>query len=298
MSHFVMTVGVSGSGKSSICKEIVEKYPEYLWLSSDDIRGSVFNDVNDQAHNNQVFDIMQQRTKQALTSNRSVLYDATNLSEKYRLAILSIVKKCGARAICLIMATPIEVCIERDAHRDRSVGKDVIWKQVTRFQCPQYYEGWDEINIISDHCIKGDILEYFLPMVGKNQNNPHHRFDLGTHCYNVFKRAVADDLPHYAIRAALFHDIGKLFTESVDDSGISHYLNHANVSTYFAMTHEGIFRYAVPDEVLNGLFVINNHMKIRDVLRNESTIKKYQQRWGQDKFDLMVKFMRGDDEEH
>ena len=126
MSHFVMTVGVSGSGKSSTCKEITEKYPEYLWLSSDDIRGSVFNDVNDQTHNSQVFDIMHQRTKQALTSNRSVLYDATNLSEKYRLAILSIVKKCGARAICLLMATPIEVCIERDGHRDRSVGKDVI----------------------------------------------------------------------------------------------------------------------------------------------------------------------------
>lgn len=296
MNHFIMTVGISGSGKSTFC----ENYglSDMVWISSDNIRKTVFNNEEDQTHNREVFEIMKQKTQEALSSEKSVLYDATNLTEKYRYTILDSIKKYSVNKACIVFATPVEICIERDAHRNRSVGKDVIWNQVKRFQCPQYYEGWDEINILSDHSIKSDTVEYFLPMVGKNQNNPHHKFDLGTHCYNVFKNAIANNLPQYAVRAALFHDIGKLFTESVDDIGISHYLGHENVSAYYAMTHEGIFRYAVPDEVLNGLFVINNHMKIRNILTSEKAIKKYQKRWGKDKLDLMTKFMECDNEGH
>ena len=58
---------------------------------------------------------------------------------------------------------------------------------------------------------------------GFNQNNPWHIYDVYNHILHVVDY-VPNDL-NLRI-AALFHDIGKPFTYSVDEKGIGHFKNH------------------------------------------------------------------------
>lgn len=77
-----------------------------------------------------------------------------------------------------------------------------------------------------------DVLETipeFKQMKGFNQQNPHHVHDLLYH--TVFTvEGINKDKPIYLKLSALFHDYGKLFTQTVDNSGIAHYFGHPKVS--------------------------------------------------------------------
>lgn len=62
------------------------------------------------------------------------------------------------------------------------------------------------------------------PMIGFDQRSPHHGYDLFTHTAHV-TAAVPGDL---TLRwAALLHDIGKVPTFTVDETGRGHFVGHA-----------------------------------------------------------------------
>lgn len=61
------------------------------------------------------------------------------------------------------------------------------------------------------------------PMVGFDQKNPHHAYDIYTHTAFVVQQ-VPEDL---SLRwAALLHDVGKVPTFSVDEEGCGHFYGH------------------------------------------------------------------------
>ena len=62
---------------------------------------------------------------------------------------------------------------------------------------------------------------------GFNQNNPWHIYDVYEHILKV-----VDGVPNnFVVRlAALFHDIGKPFSYTVDDEGTGHFYGHWNKS--------------------------------------------------------------------
>ena len=79
MREFYLMVGLAGSGKSTIAKEIeysirmsYPKYDEYgradkvVLISSDDIRAEILGDVNDQSQNDKVFSHVHKLIKQAV----------------------------------------------------------------------------------------------------------------------------------------------------------------------------------------------------------------------------------------
>ena len=61
---FIMLVGLSASGKSSIAKQLENK--GYIIHSSDKIREEILGDYTDQTQNNKVFAEMHKRTKNSL----------------------------------------------------------------------------------------------------------------------------------------------------------------------------------------------------------------------------------------
>ena len=90
-------------------------------------------------------------------------------------------------------------------------------------------------RILEYDCLRNnvhDILEVipeFKEMENFNQQNPHHVHDLLYH--TVFTvEGINKDKPIYLKLSALFHDYGKLFTQTVDNSGIAHYFGHPKVS--------------------------------------------------------------------
>ncbi|OPJ57476.1 CCA tRNA nucleotidyltransferase [Clostridium oryzae] len=67
------------------------------------------------------------------------------------------------------------------------------------------------------------IIPEILPMVGFNQKNPHHTMDVYTHTMTVLDNTEAD----LSLRlSALFHDIGKPSTFSIDKKNIGHFYGH------------------------------------------------------------------------
>ena len=73
----------------------------------------------------------------------------------------------------------------------------------------------------------GVILPELLPCVGFDQKNPHHDLDVSGHTLLTLKNCERND--KILRLAALFHDIGKPDTFTLDENGIGHFPDHARV---------------------------------------------------------------------
>lgn len=75
------------------------------------------------------------------------------------------------------------------------------------------------------------VLPELAPMVGCQQQNPHHRFDVWEHSV----RAVGQVPTEGALRwAMLLHDSGKPACKTVDEQGVGHFYGHPKVSREIA----------------------------------------------------------------
>lgn len=70
-----------------------------------------------------------------------------------------------------------------------------------------------------------------LEMVGFDQRNRHHCYDVWEHTLHALKEAEGDPALRYA---ALLHDIGKPPTFTLDENGVGHFYGHASASCHLA----------------------------------------------------------------
>ncbi|MCP1225576.1 NUDIX domain-containing protein [Sebaldella sp. S0638] len=147
--------------------------------------------------------------------------------------------------------------------------------------------------LLSDYVDKGlflmkelEILEIILPEIEMlyefNQNNPHHHKDVFEHTVSVVKNTKKDLLTRIT---ALFHDVGKPNTHSIDKNGISHYYGHENNSADIAAS--ALRRLKFPNDFMRDVDVlIRNHMLIFEK-PNAKTIKKFICKVGIENLDKM-----------
>ena len=155
---FFMLTGLPASGKSYLARQYMEKKnreyqdagleKQVVWISSDSIREELFGSEEVQGDNNKVFGMMKKRTDAALSAGHDVIYDACNVSEKRRRTFLNGLKRFSCQKICLVIATPFSVCMERNAARERKVPAEVITRMYRSWQTQAYFEGWDRIEIL------------------------------------------------------------------------------------------------------------------------------------------------------
>lgn len=234
----ILLVGIPGSGKTTYAKNYIEQNYNTIHLSSDATRKELYGDENIQGNPGDVFSLMQKRAIESLDNGCNVLYDATNMTRKDRAGIIGVCPKF-AKIECHIIWAPIEVCIERDSKRERTVGKEVIDKMLKRFQAVYYDEGIDEIKIITPEMWNADDYtdSIFLAM-NVPHDNPHHTLNIGDHCLEAYKYLTGLGVKDYDLRgAALFHDVGKPYVKAFVDSkgnpcGVAHYYQHQSVGAY------------------------------------------------------------------
>ena len=205
----------------------------------------------------EVFAIMHGRAVNGLNFGYNIIYDATNMTRKDRASIISICPKF-VKIECHIIWAPIETCIERDATRERTVGKAVIDKMLKRFQAPYYDEGIDEIIIKRNHV--SDPTDYDNCIYNAMEiphDNPHHTLNIMDHCRAAFNY-IHDRTKDIDIRnAALIHDIGKPYVKAfVDNKGndcdIAHYYQHQCVGAWMS--------YGLDDTTPFAAWLISTHM--------------------------------------
>ena len=247
MAKLIMMCGVSGSGKSTIAMRYAVKQSAIIF-SSDSIRGEIYGDENCQKNPGRVFDILHQRITKALSEGFDVVYDATNLSCKRRMNFLKSIAHIDCRKICVVVVATPEDIEERMKSRDRKVPMEVVHKQLCQFQCPNYYEGWDSVQVEYTSKPEDCAVSYrkLWSECDIPHDNPHHSLSVMEHMNKAAD--VAEDLAWKVDGLSLvherwvarIHDIGKARTKSFTDrdgnlSEIAHYIGHQNYGAYYSL---------------------------------------------------------------
>lgn len=241
-TKLILLVGIPGSGKTTYAQKYIKEHPNTVHFSSDAIRKELYGDERIQGDANQVFHCMGQSALKALNNGQNVVYDSTSMTRKDRASIISACPKF-VRIEAHIIWQPIETCIERDATRERSVGKDVIDKMLKRFQAPFYDEGFDEIRIVRpEGFATSDYTWNMLDCMKIPHDNPHHKLNIYDHCVSATEYLKHDNRTKTNIDmqiAALLHDVGKPYTKefkntSGEPSETAHFYQHHCVGSYIS----------------------------------------------------------------
>lgn len=246
MNKLIMMVGLPASGKSQQAKLIKETLNgETVIHASDELRKELFGDTNDNTQNDKLFQELHNRIKVDLKAGKNVIYDATNIHYKRRMAFLQEIRKIPCEKIAVLMATIYEDCLAQNQTRERQVPEHAIKRMYKNFYIPQYYEGWDNIQIVWAKDYKLSNIDLINKLSQIEQDNLHHTMTIGNHCVacaeyllDSSKRFKTNSFNMYY--AGLFHDAGKAFTKEFKDAKgeptkEAHFYQHHLVSAYDAM---------------------------------------------------------------
>lgn len=248
MHELIMLVGLPGCGKTTWAKNY-QKDKDVAIFSSDDIREELKLGYTPQDHE-KVFSTLNKRLKECL-KNKDCIYDATNLNYKHRMNFLKQLD-VDVKKTCYVFACPVASCKRRNKQRDAVVPEEAYPRMLKSFYVPAYFEGWDEINVVS---FPEDDVDRHLDLSMADtfdQKNPHHSLTLGQHMMMTAKSVGEQSLLY---NAAYWHDIGKLYTQTIVD-GVAHYYNHENVGAYVYLSYLSPNYYG-----LHTAFLINWHMR-------------------------------------
>lgn len=239
-----MTIGISGSGKTTWCAQNAKS--DDIVLDSDNVRLALYGDAECQDNPGKVFDVMRRNTIEGLRANHNIFYCATNLSMKKRIAFIKEMKKLfpDVEIIAVVFAILPKICKERNGTRERVVPNEVIDRQVRQFQIPVENEGWSDIIVVRNPETNPFEWKYQtwteMEEFG-DQKNKHHSLPLYLHCVRCYEKMLKfGDKQVDRLTAALWHDCGKLYTQTYwekDDD--AHYPNHAEVGSYYFLAGTG-----------------------------------------------------------
>lgn len=286
-TELIMLVGIPACGKSTLSMEYESK--GYNILSSDKIRielagtEDIFNREQSFINelNGRVFEYIKKQAYECLKSGVSVVLDATNLGRKKRKTIASYLRRTGCKRKCILFITPREVCFERNSKRDgiARVPDKSMNKMLSNFECPYYWEGWDEIvPVIYNE-------PYRFPMeetVGFEQDTPHHALTLSEHMKKAEEYAKEHSFPEYIVKILRYHDIGKIYVKSYENikgekTKFACYSGHENYSAYLYLTEMCCGKELSKEEfdkILYETNLINCHMRPHKIWRDSPGAKE------------------------
>jgi predicted kinase len=140
----VLAIGLPGSGKTT-------------WfgrrgitpLSSDLLRNILFDDVEEQRYQGLVFSTLRSLLRARLIARMPANYvDATNLSIHERRQWIKMAKSFGYEVQAVFFDVPLDVCLERNRKRDRSVSEDIMRKMAEKLKPPVFEEGFEKITVV------------------------------------------------------------------------------------------------------------------------------------------------------
>lgn len=148
----VLAIGLPGSGKSTWFKR-----RGAVPLSSDVIRSMLFDDVTEQRFQDLVFSTLRSLLRARLVARMPLNYvDATNLSPHDRRGWIKMAHDFGYEVQAVFFDVPTEVCMERNARRNRVVPEDAMQRMADKLRPPKFEEGFSKITVVRVKRAAGD----------------------------------------------------------------------------------------------------------------------------------------------
>ncbi len=142
--YVVLAIGLPGSGKTTWFKR-----RGVTPLSSDMLRSILFDDITEQRYQGLVFSTLRSLLRARLIAKMPWNYvDATNLSPHERRQWIKMAKSFGYDVQAVFFDVPLEICMERNNKRERTVSDDTMKKMAERLRPPNFKEGFSKIVVV------------------------------------------------------------------------------------------------------------------------------------------------------
>lgn len=285
----IVPIGLQGSGKSSWCSN--NTIDSNYIFSSDKLRKKYPN-----YDNQEIFKTLYENINKAISDNSNATFflDATNINLKNRSSFFNQVDLEDVEVEAKIFNLPFYKCLKNNERRQdydpkSYVPVEAISRYRKNFQMPIYKEGFDSISFAYPYPFEGILRSEILKLMVKDQKNPHHNQNILEHCLFVKEKCLFDSELSCVSdidEIALFHDFGKVLTQTFDDNGVAHYYHHANVGAWELGAKGVLLPWKNKVFILQ---VINYHMQIFD-LKSSKSQKRWKERLGEDLFSILKKF--------
>ncbi len=140
----ILAIGLPGSGKTTWFKR-----RGVTPLSSDMLRNILFDDITEQRYQGLVFSTLRSLLRARLIARMPWNYvDATNLGPHERRQWIKMAKSFGYEVHAVFFDVPLEVCLERNRRRERSVKEDLVQRMAAKLKSPTFEEGFAKITVV------------------------------------------------------------------------------------------------------------------------------------------------------
>jgi predicted kinase len=153
MSKNVLIVlgGLPASGKSTYAEMLREINPTFQRVCPDLIRKAFYGDESIQGDGKRVFNTAFHDLKEYGSVGANVIFDATNINADRRKKFVKEMRGYFDIIIFKWFDTPLDICKDRNAKRDRVVPEEVLKRMWFNFEEPTMEEGWDYIEKIKNY---------------------------------------------------------------------------------------------------------------------------------------------------
>lgn len=135
--------GIPGSGKTTLSRKLADKFDAVLYCYDN------LPNANCPPHHQRVRHEMWADVARDLRNGLNVVLDDLHTTQKMRMDMLAALGDVDCKKIIVVMQTPYEVCLQRNATREARLPGCIIKSLHERFATPTLDEGWDAIETIN-----------------------------------------------------------------------------------------------------------------------------------------------------
>ena len=187
-----------------------------------------------------------------------------------------------------VLGFEIEEKTADSIHRNRDLLKNIASERIAA-EFNKLLCGINVENILLGY---SDVIAVFIPeigpMIGFNQRNPHHIYDVWTHTV----KAVSASEDNLDVRLTMFfHDMGKPHVFTVDNRGIGHFYTHPKISAKLA--RQVLSRLKYDNDTIKRIDSLTFYHDVQ-IVPDKKRVLKWLGRLGEDDFRLLLEIKRAD----